>query len=80
MRTNNIIINDQLRSGLNVNNLSKYSNILESKVLKPEIKTWQNLPNQPPIRRFQKSYYKIGNLSSNQKILNQNQFQDFKKI
>ena len=39
MRTNNIIINDQLRSGLNVNNLSKYSNILESKVLKPEIKT-----------------------------------------
>lgn len=69
MTTKKNIINDQLRSGLNVNNLSKYINIYESTVLKPS----KILANQAPIRRFQKSYYKNGNLSSKQKILNQNQ-------
>ena len=71
MWTNKISINDQLGLGLNNNNLSKYKNIYESRLLKPEIKTRQNLVNQAPIRRFQKSYYKNRSLASNQKILNQ---------
>ena len=73
MRTNKIIINNQSRLGPNNNNLSKYKNIYESRLLKPEIKIGQNLGNQEPIRRSQKPYYKKGSLASNQNILNQNQ-------
>ena len=73
MWTNNIIVNDQSRLGLNNNNLSKYKNIAVSRLPKPDVKIGQNLSNQAPIKRFQKSYYKNGNFGSNQKILEQKQ-------
>jgi len=73
MRTNNIFINEQLRSEILHNNLSIYKNILEKRLLKPEIKIVQNFTNQAPIKKFQKSYYKNRNLVSNQKLVNHNQ-------
>ena len=71
--TNNIVNNNQSRFGLNNNNLPKYKSIVESRLLKPETRTLQSMTNQVQIKRFQKSYYNNENLSSNQKILNQNQ-------
>ena len=73
MRTNNDFINNQLRSELINNNFPKYKNIYENRLLKPEIKTGQNLVNPAPIKKFQKSYYKNRNLASNQKLSNHNQ-------
>lgn len=70
MWTNTIVNNAQSRFGLNSSNPSKYKSIAERK--KPETRTEQNLTNQQPTKRFQKSYYNNKNLAPNEKILNQN--------
>jgi len=73
MWINNIVNNDQSRLGINNNNLFKYKSIAERRLLKPDIRTVQKLTNQAPIKRFQKSYYNYGNLTSEQGVLNRGQ-------